>query len=37
MSYAISLDEVDGPLGNLALLLTAVTALGVLASAGAAS
>ncbi|SPT64204.1 sensor histidine kinase [Actinomadura madurae] len=35
VSYAISLDEVDGPLGNLALLLTAVTALGVLASAGA--
>jgi two-component system sensor histidine kinase MprB len=35
VSYAISLDEVEGPLDNLALLLTAVTALGVLASAGA--
>ncbi|MEU8342787.1 HAMP domain-containing sensor histidine kinase [Spirillospora sp. NPDC048832] len=35
VSYALSLDEVEGPLGNLALLLTAVTALGVLVSAGA--
>ncbi|GAA4238637.1 ATP-binding protein [Actinomadura meridiana] len=35
VSYAISLDEVEGPLGNLALLLTAVTALGVLVSAAA--
>ncbi|MFA1547093.1 sensor histidine kinase [Actinomadura chokoriensis] len=35
VSYAISLDEVEGPLENLALLLTAVTALGVLVSAGA--
>ncbi|TDD61132.1 HAMP domain-containing histidine kinase, partial [Actinomadura darangshiensis] len=35
VSYAISLDEVEGPLDNLALLLTAVTALGVLVSAGA--
>ncbi|GAA1800493.1 HAMP domain-containing sensor histidine kinase [Actinomadura chokoriensis] len=35
VSYAISLDEVEGPLDNLALLLTAVTALGVLVSAAA--
>lgn len=35
VSYAISLDEVQGPLDNLALLLTAVTALGVLVSAAA--
>ncbi|MGW3772102.1 sensor histidine kinase [Actinomadura verrucosospora] len=35
VSYAISLDEVRGPLDNLALLLTAVTALGVLVSAAA--
>ncbi|TYK45459.1 HAMP domain-containing histidine kinase [Actinomadura decatromicini] len=34
-SFALSLDEVEGPLDNLALLLAAVTALGVLASAGA--
>ncbi|MEV4679062.1 HAMP domain-containing sensor histidine kinase [Actinomadura sp. NPDC049382] len=33
VSYALSLDEVEGPLDNLALLLTAVTALGVLVSA----
>ncbi|TYC13253.1 sensor histidine kinase [Actinomadura syzygii] len=35
VSFALSLDEVQGPLDNLALLLAAVTALGVLASAGA--
>ncbi|MEU8120670.1 HAMP domain-containing sensor histidine kinase [Spirillospora sp. NPDC049024] len=35
VSYAISLDEVQGPLDNLALLLTAVTALGVVVSAAA--
>ncbi|WP_242614669.1 sensor histidine kinase [Actinomadura roseirufa] len=35
VSFAISLEEVEGPLDNLALLLVAVTALGVLASAGA--
>ncbi|MBO2457032.1 sensor histidine kinase [Actinomadura violacea] len=35
VSVAISLDEVEGPLDNLALLLVAVTALGVLVSAGA--
>jgi two-component system sensor histidine kinase MprB len=35
VSYAISLDEVQGPLSNLALLLAAVTALGVLVSAAA--
>ncbi|MFB4310195.1 sensor histidine kinase [Actinomadura sp. GTD37] len=35
VSYAIPLDEVEGPLDNLALLLTAVTALGVLVSAAA--
>ncbi|TYB41617.1 HAMP domain-containing histidine kinase [Actinomadura chibensis] len=35
VSFALSLDEVEGPLDNLALLLAAVTALGVLAAAGA--
>ncbi|GAA2170854.1 HAMP domain-containing sensor histidine kinase [Actinomadura napierensis] len=35
VSVAISLDEVEGPLDNLALLLVAVTALGVLVSAAA--
>ncbi|WP_218005162.1 sensor histidine kinase [Actinomadura macra] len=35
VSFAISLKEVEGPLDNLALLLVAVTALGVLVSAGA--
>ncbi|MFB4303588.1 ATP-binding protein [Actinomadura sp. NTSP31] len=35
VSVAISLDEVEGPLDNLALLLVAVTALGVLLSAAA--
>jgi two-component system, OmpR family, sensor histidine kinase MprB len=35
ISIAISLDEVEGPLDNLALLLVAVTALGVLVSAAA--
>lgn len=35
LSVALSLDEVEGPLDNLALLLVAVTALGVLVSAGA--
>ncbi|WP_329520612.1 sensor histidine kinase [Spirillospora sp. NBC_01491] len=35
MSVAIALDEVRGPLDGLALLLTAVSALGVLFSAGA--
>ncbi|MFI0372145.1 sensor histidine kinase [Actinomadura sp. 1N219] len=35
LSFAISLDEVEGPLDNLTLLLVAVTAVGVLVSAGA--
>ncbi|MFC6937361.1 HAMP domain-containing protein [Actinomadura yumaensis] len=35
VSFALSLDEVRGPLDGLALLLTAVAALGVLVSAGA--
>ncbi|WP_308166248.1 MULTISPECIES: HAMP domain-containing sensor histidine kinase [Actinomadura] len=35
VSFALSLNEVEDPLGDLAVLLVAVTALGVLVSAGA--